>query len=146
MNAATVGNTGMLAYTTILLVSLVLATVSIVIYRRVSNSSRSIYSSKQQIVIVGGTPGQQKDKVSRVLPTERINDGPSTIGVQLAAQPHGHGTGVGKVSRCSLYDVNATKPDIENRQAPREENPDAAAAIPGHTRGCSLYSSHQATG
>jgi hypothetical protein len=131
----------MLVYTTILLVSLVLATISIFIYRRVSSSSRSIYNSKQQIGIVGGTPGQQKDKVARVLPTERINDGPSTNGVQLAAQPHGHGTGVGKVSRCSLYDVNATKADVEDKQARREENPDAAVVIPGHTRGCSLYSS-----
>ena len=131
----------MLVYTTILLVSLVLGTVSIFIYRVVSNSSRSVYSSKQQIGIVAGTPGQQKDKVADTLPAEQFHGGSQAHVIQLGAQPHGHGTGVRKVSRCSLYDVNAPKPEIDHKQTPREVKFDAAGTIPGHTRGCSLYAS-----
>lgn len=140
MIAAMVGNTGMLAYTTILLISLVLATVSIFIYRMVSNSSRSVYSSKQQIGTILGTPAQKKDKVARALPTERFHGGS-----HAAAQPHGHGTGVGKVSRCSLYDVNAAEPEFEHNRiserAPQEVKRGAPVTMPGNTQGCSLYSS-----
>ena len=101
----------MLVYTTILIVSLLLATISIFIYRTVSNSSRSVYSSKQQVGIIRGTPAQQKDKVAGALPTERFQSGS-----QAAAQPHGHGTGVGTVSRCSLFDVNAMEPEVEHNR------------------------------
>lgn len=134
----------MLVYTTILLVSLVLATVSIFIYRAVSNSSRSVYNSKEQICTVTGTPVQQKEKVARATATERFPGGSQASAIQLGAQPHGHGTGVGKVSHCSLFDVNATKPEIEHNQvskrAPREVKPDTASTTPGNAQGCSLYS------
>ena len=135
----------MLVYTTILLVSLVLGTISVFIYRAVSNSSRSVYSSKQQVGTISGTPGQQKDKVVRAVPTERFPGGSQANAIQLGAQPHGHGTGVGKVSHCSLFDVNATTPEVEHGQVskptPREVKLDTARTIPGNTQGCSLYSS-----
>ena len=133
----------MLVYSTILLVSLVLAAISIFLYRTVVNSNRSIYSSRAQVGTILETPHHQKNKVvSHAVagaakhpdPTDQVLSWPS------AKQPHGHGTGVGKVSRCSLFDVNATNPETGYDRAPPEEEHSAAGATPGHTRGCSLYS------
>lgn len=133
----------MLVYTTILLVSLVLAAISIFLYRAVANSSRSMYSSKAQIGTLLDTPHHQKDKVASHAvagaakhsdPMDQVVSWPS------AKQPHGHGTGVGTVSRCSLFDVNATNPETEYDRAAREEKHSAAGATRGHTRSCSLYS------
>lgn len=134
MIAATVGNTEMLVYTTILIVSLLLATISIFIYRAVSNSSRSIYNSKQQIGMIRGAPAPQKDKVARALPTEQFHGGS-----QAAAQPHGHGTGVGKVSRCSLFDVSAVMDESEHNRVTKRTRREAVITSPANTQGCSLY-------
>lgn len=158
----------MLAYTTILLISLLLAAVSIVIYRLVVNSGRSIYNSRVQLGTIGGSPGHQKDEVARhadagavkygrtnqvmswrsakLNPAMPTQGGPQARGIHASAQPHGHGTGVGKTSRCSLYSVDATKPEFEhNRVSERalneEQGSDGGTIILGHTRGCSLYSS-----
>ncbi|MGB7451180.1 MAG: hypothetical protein WBM36_03530, partial [Lysobacterales bacterium] len=162
-----VGDTGMLAYTTILLVSLLLAAVSIFIYRFVVNSSRSIYNSKSQFgtilttstrqkgnvarhAVAGAASRDQKDKVTAwrsarlqaAMPAEQVHDDPQANGTQLGAQPHGHGTGVGQVSRCSLYDVNATKPELDtNRVSDRVPGEEQRDIVQGNARGCSLYSS-----
>lgn len=154
----------MLAYTTILLVCLLLAAVSVFIYRMVSNSSRSVYSSKQPIGTILRSPDHSKDdvashavagaahhtgrtdklmswrsaKLQPAMPSEQFYDNPQSHGVQLSAQPHGHGTGVGKVSGCSLYDVDTAKAEIENNRVAAEERV-GSGAMPANAKGCSLY-------
>ena len=52
----------MLTYATILIASLILAVVALFLYKVISDSSRSVYSSKDRIAIIDRHPDEKKGK------------------------------------------------------------------------------------
>ena len=53
----------MLSYATIFIACLIVAVVALVLYKVISDSSRSVYSSKDRIAIINRNPASQKDRV-----------------------------------------------------------------------------------
>lgn len=123
----------MFIYTSIFLASLVLAVVALVLYRTISDSSRSVYSSKEPIAIISRPSDDKGGKASgsrvataqparsqarratpqdlatpyAATPTDKINLGWEPELNKVGEQNLSF-AGAANVSRCSLYDVSAT--------------------------------------
>jgi len=127
----------MLTYATILIASLILAVVALFLYNVISDSSRSVYSSKDRIAIIDRHPVEQKGKASHSAVTNTLNSVDRSGGVtrrntantvpampvdssergkQVPGQPAHRGAGVAHASHCSLYDVSAAKPEGKHNQ------------------------------
>jgi hypothetical protein len=121
----------MLIYTTIFLTSLIVAAVILVVYRKVSDSSRSVYSSKERIAIISHPVTDQADKAARnpVAGSQAAREQPRRTTPQNLSQPYPDTSpgpinlgrkgsrdqvsepdlshaGAVSVSHCSLYDVS----------------------------------------
>jgi hypothetical protein len=124
----------MLTYATIFIASVIVASIAIFLYKVISNSSRSVYSSKEHLAILDVKPNYQKDKVTAgglpdfpyggnhatprhmakthpALPTEQVDWGWKGSGKQTHQQP-GHAKG----SHCSLYDLKPESPGTNRNQ------------------------------
>jgi hypothetical protein len=125
----------MLTYATILIACLILAVVGLFLYNVISDSSRSVYSSKDRIAIIDRHPEENKVKAKHGAVTNALNSidkrdgvpqwsmaestpampaGNSGRGNQVPGQLAHHGAGVADVSHCSLYNVNAAEPESKN--------------------------------
>ena len=62
MNTVKVGVFQMLTYATILIASLILALVVLFLYNVISDSSRSVYSSKDRIAVIDRHPEEKNGK------------------------------------------------------------------------------------
>jgi len=125
----------MLTYTTLFVASLIVAAVIFFLYRVISDSSRSVYSSKNPLAIIDSTQGPHKDttgsagpaykptpfgqdghaspkhvaRSNPAMPTETVNWGWQGSGGQLR-EPQLHlAKAAGESRHCSLFDVNATE-------------------------------------
>lgn len=146
----------MLSYATIFIVSLIVAVIAIFLYKVISDSSRSVYSSKDRIAIINRNPANQKHKVkhnavsdalssldrrghvtqrdlARTVPAMPVDSTNSTwkgSGNQVHEQNSDYGIGAAGASHCSLYDVRTSQPEVrQNRGAGwphREEKLDAS--------------------
>lgn len=127
----------MLTYATILIASLVLAVVALFLYKVISDSSRSVYSSKDRIAIIDRHPEEKKGKAKHGAVTNTLSSIDNRSGVKqwnkakgTPAMPAGnlgggwngsgpgqlahHGAGVAGTSHCSLYDdVSAAEPEVK---------------------------------
>lgn len=125
----------MLTYATILIASLILALVVLFLYNVISDSSRSVYSSKDRIAVIDRHPEEKKGKARHSAVTNAMNSvdrrdgakqwsmakstpamsaGNSGRGNQMPGQLAHHGAGVANVSHCSLYNVNAAEPESKH--------------------------------
>jgi hypothetical protein len=115
----------MLTYATILIASLILAVVALFLFKVISDSSRSVYSSKDRIAIIDRHPDEKKGKARHSAVTNALGsiderDGvtqwnmakstPAMAGNQIPGQLAQNGAGVADASHCSLYDVSAAEP------------------------------------
>ena len=128
----------MLTYATIFIASVILASIAIFLYKVISNSSRSVYSSKEHLAIFDVKPNYQKDKMTAggipdypygenhatprhmakthpALPTEQVDWGWKGSGKQAHQQP-GHAKGSASSSHCSLYDLKPESPGVNRNQ------------------------------
>ena len=125
----------MLTYATILIASLILAVVVLFLYNVISDSSRSVYSSKDRIAVIDRHPEEKKGKTRHSAVTNAMNSvdrrdgakqwsmakstpavpaGNSGRGNQVPGQLAHHAAGVANVSHCSLYNVNAAEPESKH--------------------------------
>ena len=125
----------MLTYATILIACLILAVIVLFLYTVISDSSRSVYSSKDRIAIIDRHPEENKVKAKHGAVTNALNsndrrDGApqwsmakstpampadnSSRGNQVPGQLAHHGAGVANASHCSLYNVNAAEPESKH--------------------------------
>jgi len=133
----------MLTYATILIASLIVALVVLFFYKIVSDSSRSIYRSKQPIALTDSTPNHPNNKTAHntvgsasapqggkvrvttppkinqiypAMPTETVDWGWQGSGNQLREQGPQHGASSANASHCSLYDVSTAEPTVNSNQ------------------------------
>lgn len=133
----------MLTYATILIASLIVALVVLFFYKIVSDSSRSIFRSKQPIALTESTANHPIDKTAHntvtsasvppggkarvtpppkinqiypAMPTETIDWGWQGSGNKLREQNPQHGASAGNVAHCSLYDVSTAEPTVNSNQ------------------------------
>ena len=117
----------MLTYATILVASLILAVVALFLYKFISDSSRSVYSSKDRIAIIDRHPEAKEDKAKHSAVTNALSSSDKRGGVtpwnrakstpampvgnsgrsKVSGQVTPHAAGVADSSHCSLYDVSA---------------------------------------
>ncbi|MDH4018764.1 MAG: hypothetical protein OEU84_04115 [Xanthomonadales bacterium] len=143
----------MLTYATILIVSLIVAVVALFLYKVISDSSRSVYSSKDRIAIIDRHPQDKKaearhsavsnamDSIDRKggaawnmtksTPAMAVGSSPRD---ELAPGQFAHqGAGVAESSHCSLYDVSPAKPEGNNSRQPnwiqREEKSEPGGKV-----------------
>lgn len=134
----------MLTYATIFIVSIVVAVVALVFYRFVSESSKSVLSSKGPISLV--TPSPQNDQSHRAvtgtpaslsptgravpanvarpapaIPTRTVDWGWEENGNQVREQHPHHSKGAVGSKHCSLYDVDPTAPPKRDVTWPHRE-------------------------
>lgn len=121
---------------------MIIAVVALFLYTVISDSSRSVYSSKNPIAIINRNPAEKKDKARPSATTGALNSPDRNSGVTprnlaqtVPAKPvesvewgwkgstdqggeqHAHPeTGAAKVRHCSLYDVNASEPRVKQNQ------------------------------
>jgi hypothetical protein len=128
----------MLTYATIFIASVIVASIAIFLYKVISNSSRSVYSSRERPIIYDVNPNYQKDKVTAggipdypygenhatprhmakthpALPTETMDWAWKGNGKQSHQQP-GHAKSSTNSSHCSLYELKPENPGIERKQ------------------------------
>jgi len=124
----------MLTYATIFIASLILAVVALFLYKVISDSSRSVYSSKDRIAIISRDPDENKGKArhsavtnaldsiegrdgamqwSMAKGTPAMSAGSSGRSNQTSGQLAHHAAGVADASHCSLYDVGTAEPTRE---------------------------------
>jgi len=108
----------MLTYITIFVVCVILAVVIRFVFKAISESSRSLSTSKTQVELIHSTPANKKAKAARNTAT-----GTATRSVR---EPQ-HATSVGTSSHCSLYDASSAEPKENHNQNVgwpyREEKP-----------------------
>jgi len=121
----------MLSYTTLFVASLIVAAVIYFLFKVISDSSRSVYSSKNRTAIISSTINKRNDttgttglaykpspfgqaghaspkhiaKTNPAIPTDTINWGWQGSGVQLREPQLRPSQGAGESSHCSLYDT-----------------------------------------
>lgn len=127
----------MLSYTSLLIVCLVLSAVAYFIYKIVSDSSRSVYRSKQPLALDDthdhlkkrpagnaypkaksaafgriGEVASPKDfaRMYPAMPSDSVNWKWEGAGVQLREPQVPHGKTADQAGHCSLYDVKQTQP------------------------------------
>jgi hypothetical protein len=145
----------MLVYATIFIASIIVAAVIIFLYKVISSSSRSVYSSKEHISLPEVQPNYQKDKavINRTpdflhkgthasprhmakthpaMPTETYNWGWNTSGNQ-SRQKADQAATAGNSSHCSLYDMKTESPgmarDRKSGWPYREEKTEPAGKV-----------------
>lgn len=129
----------MLTYATIFIASVIVASIIIFLYKVISNSSRSVYSSRERPIIYDVKPNYQKDRLTAggipdfkygdshatprhmakthpALPTDTIEWGWKGSGKQSHQQPGHHATGNANSSHCSLYDLKPESPGVKRSQ------------------------------
>lgn len=128
----------MLTYITVFLASLIVAAVALFLYRAISDTSRSVYSSKERIAIIS-TPAHQKNTATRntiggsqnqkgrvasqsptqpcpAEPPDQINLGWDGDGTQPREPGLRRAAGAVKTSHCSLYDVSTADSTFEDKR------------------------------
>lgn len=131
----------MLTYTALLVACLVVSAVVYFLYRVISDSSRSVYSSRERLALSddlglnrreplksgGAAYGAAGHAMPRSFPgqvparpTESINWGWEGSGVQLREPLARPGQGAGHSSHCSLFDTDPTAPRPGMRPGPRQ--------------------------
>lgn len=121
----------MLTYATIFIVCIFVAVIALVIYRAITESSRSVYSSKVPISIMPATPQAQKYAVPAApnpsdqsgfessvnassnigaAPNPNVNWGRQASRGQVREQGSNHAKSGDNSKHCSLYDVDPTAP------------------------------------
>jgi hypothetical protein len=150
----------MLTYATIFIASIIVASIAIFLYKVVSSSSRSVYSSREHLAIYDVKPNYQKDKVTAggipdypygdnhasprhmakthpALPTETVEWGWKGSGKQPHQQA-GHARGSANSSHCSLYDLKPESSRVNRNQKVgwpyREEKSEGAGKVYKVTR------------
>lgn len=141
----------MLIYATIFIASIIVAAVIIFLYKTVSNSSRSVYSSREHLAILDVQPKYQKDRVTvngmpdfprnetHATPRHNAKTHPAkpteTVdwGWKDSSKQSQQATATANSSHCSLYDM---KPEgrIADRNGTngwlrREERSEAAGKV-----------------
>ena len=133
----------MLTYATILIASLIVAVVALFLYKVISDSSRSVYSSKNGIAITDRSPVGQKNKARHSAVTDALNSlddrslvTPGSMAKTIPAMPSSdssgpvwqgggnqasgqlahHGAGGADASHCSLYDVSVAEPKLKRNR------------------------------
>ena len=136
-----------------MIVSLIVAVVALFLYKVISDSSRSVYSSKDRIAIIDRHPQDKKaearhsavsnamDSIDRKggaawnmtksTPAMAVGSSPRD---ELALGQFAHqGAGVAESSHCSLYDVSPAKPEGNNSRQPnwiqREEKSEPGGKV-----------------
>jgi hypothetical protein len=125
----------MFTYTSLFVASLVVAAVIYFLFRVVSDSSRSVYSSKEPLAIIDSTKVNAKDttvtkglaskptpfgqgghaspqhvaRTNPAVPTDNINWGWEGSGVQLRESQSRPLQGAGESGHCSLYDARMSE-------------------------------------
>lgn len=136
----------MLTYTALLIASLVVSAVVYFLYRVISDSSRSVYSSREHLALTddvparghkpaggegvayrpvafGGNGHSSPSKFAGTFPakpTETINWGWQGSGVQLQDPRSKPGLVAGHASHCSLYDANPAAREPGVRHVPSQ--------------------------
>jgi hypothetical protein len=128
----------MLTYITVFLATLIVAAVALFLYRAISDTSRSVYSSKERIAIIS-TPahkentatrsaiGGSQDQKGRIAPQGPNQPCPAGPPDQIDLGWDGDGTqprepvlrpaaGAVTTSHCSLYDVSAADSKFEDKR------------------------------
>ena len=112
----------MLVYATIFIVSIIVAVVSLVLYKVISDTSRSVYSSKEPIDII---PQQDKSSAyasisDRAFPSGQTSHStPRNMAQTFPAMPteaHDDWSVREKGSHCSLYDVNPVEAPVRKKR------------------------------
>ena len=134
----------MLTYTALLIASLVVSAVVFFLYRVISDSSRSVYSSKEHLILYEDAPKSRREPLNvndaayrpkaygpgghstprnfaathPAMPTDSVDWGWQGSGVQLKEPRLQSGHFAGHSNHCSLFDVQATEPKPVVRQNP----------------------------
>jgi len=145
----------MLTYVTIFVASVVVVLVARFIYKAITDSSRSVYSSKERIAIVASSKGNKgktarktvtgaqtaSNRESRVTPKNLAKTHPAmpTEHVDWGWQGNADQVSEPATSHCSLYDSNSdTEPTTSTRKSSgrprREEKLEAGGRVYKVTR------------
>ena len=115
----------MLSYATIFIASTIVAVIGLFLYRVISDTSKSVLSSKGPVNIITGTQTQHKDGAVGSMSNAAFPSGhtshatPRNMAKTFPATPiddHPDWSVREKSSHCSLYDVNPTEQPIQKKR------------------------------